>query len=122
MDGHWGHNGFGEHTFDDSELVNDEVQGVESLTFDLTGSAGLRFNIPTTPLAIDLGFNYLLGLNELIKQQGSQIGEQNNPQSQFVYNSVSGLNNKEHMRNLTEVLSSVKRQSMKLSLGLIYKF
>ena len=122
LDEHWGYNGFGEHTFDDSELVNDEVQGVESLTFDLMGSAGLRFNIPTTPLAIDLGFNYLLGLNELIKQQGSQIGEQNNPQSQFVYNSVSGLNNKEHMRNLTDVLSSVKRQSMKLSLGLIYKF
>lgn len=115
LDGHWGYNGFGEYTYDNSNLQNDEVQGVESLTFDLMGSMGLRFNIPSTSLAIDLGANYLYGLKDLITQP-------DNTQSLFVYNSISGLKSTEHMRNLSDVITSAKRQSVKLSLGLIYKF
>lgn len=122
LDGQWGYNGFGEQTYDDSNVSNDEIQGVESLTFDFLGSAGLRFNIPTTSLAVDLGFDYLLGLKDLITQQGLPTGEQGNPQSQYVYNTISGLNSKEQIHKLTDVLTSVKRQSMKLSVGLIYKF
>ncbi len=122
LDEHWGFNGFGEQTYDDSNVVNDEVQGVESLTFDFMGSAGLRFNIPTTPFAIDLGVNYLHGLKNLISKQSSRTGEQVNSQSQFVYNTISGLKSKEHILNMTEMLTSAKRQSMKISFGLIYKF
>ncbi len=122
LDELWGYNGFGEKTYDDSNMDNDEIQGVESLTFDVMGSAGLRFNIPTTPFAIDLGVNYLHGLKNLISKQSSRTGEQVNSQSQFVYNTISGLKSKEHILNMTEMLTSAKRQSMKISFGLIYKF
>ena len=98
------------------------MQGVESLTFDLMGSAGLRFNIPSTSLAIDLGFNYVYGIKDLITQQELQIAGQGNAQSSFVYNSISGLNSTEHLRNIFEVITKARCQSMKLSLGLIYKF
>ena len=122
LDEYWGYNGFGEHTYDNTYLLNDEMQGVESLTFDLMGSAGLRFNIPSTSLAIDLGFNYVYGIKDLITQQELQIAGQGNAQSSFVYNSISGLNSTEHLRNIFEVITKARCQSMKLSLGLIYKF
>ena len=122
MDEHWGYNGFGEKTFSDSDLDNKDLVGVSSFTADAFGGVGLRFNIPSTSLSVDVGANYQFGLIDVIKSEGAKIGLTNNTSSPFVYNTVSGLSSSEHIRNLVEASSSVKRKSLKLSVGLIYKF
>lgn len=122
MDEHWGFNGFGSKTFSISDLDNSDLVGVSSFTTDVFGGLGLRFNIPSTPLSIDLGANYRLGLMETIKPEGEKADLSNNSHSPLVYNTVSGQSSKEHVRNLTEAFSSVKRKSLNLSVGIIYKF
>ena len=122
MDEHWGYNGFGNKTFKDSDLDNSDLVGVSSFTADAFGGIGLRFNIPTTPLSIDIGAQYQYGVMDIIKPEGNRIELSNNSNSPLVYNTVSGPNSTEHVRNLSEVLSSVKRRSLKLSMGIIYKF
>lgn len=122
MDEHWGYNGFGNKTFSNSDLDNSDLVGVSSFTADAFGGVGLRLNIPSTPLSIDIGVQYQYGFMDILKPEGNRIELSNNNNSPLVYNTVSGSKSIEHVRNLSEVLSSVKRKSLKLSLGVIYKF
>lgn len=122
LDEHWGYNGFGNKTFTSSDLDNIDLVGVSSITADAFGSVGLRFNIPTTPLSVDIGAQYQFGLIDIVKPEGDVIGLSNGSNSPLVYNTISGKSSTEHVRNLSEVFSSIKRKSLKLSLGIIYKF
>lgn len=122
MDEHWGYNGFGNKSFSDSDLDNADLVGVSSLTVDAFGGVGLRFNIPNTPLSIDVGANYQFGFMDMIKPEGERINLTSNTHPSLVYNTISGQSSKEHIRNLSETFSSVKRKSLKLNVGLIYKF
>lgn len=124
MDEHWGYNGFGHQTFSNAMLDNKELMDVSGFTADVFAGIGLRFNIPQSPIAIDLGVNYQLGLMDMIKANSNMISLQSNPNvsNALLYNSIHGAESVEHVRNLTESLSSVKCRSLLFSAGLIYKF
>lgn len=124
MDEHWGYNGFGERSFSASMLDNEDLLDVASFTTDAFAGAGLRFNIPNSPITIDLGVNYQLGLMDVIKANPNMVSlnRVSSSSNALVYNTISGTESVEHVRNLTESLSSVKRQSLFFSAGLIFKF
>ena len=124
MDEHWGYNGFGKQTFSNALLDNKELLDVSGFTADVFAGIGLRFNIPQSPIAIDLGVNYQFGLMDVIKENSNMAALKNvsNASNALIYNSINGMENVEHIRNLTESLSSVKRQSLLFSAGLILKF
>ena len=122
MDEHWGFNGFGNKTFSVSDMDNTDLVGVSSFTADAFGGVGLRLNIPSTPMSIDIGANYRMGLMETIKPESKKADLSINSYSPLVYNTVSGQSSKEHVRNLTEAFSSFKRKSLNLSVGIICKF
>lgn len=122
LDEHWGFNGFGNKAFTNKDLDNSDLVGVSSITADALGGAGLRFNIPSTPLVLDVGAKYQFGLIDIVKPEGNILSLTNNNQSPLVYNTISTHNSTEHVRNLTETFSSIKRRTLKLSIGLIYKF
>ena len=117
----WPYNGFGNHQVVESELDHADIIDLKGTNFDLMGNAGIRFNIPNMPLSLDLGISYLMGLGEVIKTATpvEQYSEKKHP---VIYNTISGENSVEHIRNLTEAVQSVKRRSLRFSLGLIWKF
>ena len=112
----WGYNGFAKGC--DFEAVEAaELTGKKSMTLDILGSLGLRCNIPSTPLAIDLGVNYLMGMGEMLKPDKAD------PVLPIVYNTLSEdkLTSTEHV-NLHGQIESVKRKSLQLNVGVIFKF
>lgn len=124
MDEHWGYNGFGDRIFSSSNLDNADLVDVSSFTVDAFAGIGLRVNIPQTPLAIDLGVNYQMGLMDVVKANSAPVTLSGTPDAThaLVYNTISGTDSKEHVRNLTESLSSIKRQRLMFSAGITLKF
>jgi hypothetical protein len=59
---------------------------------------------------------------DVAKPEGSKIDLTGNINSPIAYNYVSGKTSVERVRNLLESFSSVKRKSLRLSVGVIYKF
>lgn len=121
LDEQWGFNGFGQKSFANSDLDNVDLKGVSGMTMDALAGAGLRFNIPNSPIAIELGANCLFGLSEIIKPESSKVDLNNGTQTPLLYNTISGKTNSEHAHNMTESLSSVKRKSFRFSAGIIIK-
>lgn len=124
MDEHWGYNGFGNATFSANNLDNAELLDVAKFTADALVGLGLRINIPRTPIAIDLGLNYQMGLMDVIKANSKSASMLNatEPSHALVYNTISELSSTEHLRNLTELWLGVKRQVLMFNAGLILKF
>ncbi|MBO4673400.1 MAG: outer membrane beta-barrel protein [Bacteroidaceae bacterium] len=124
MDEHWGYNGFGNRTISSSTLDNADLVDVSSFTADAFAGIGLRFNIPQTPLAIDLGVNYQMGLMDVVKANSAPVSLSGTTDANhaLVYNTINGTESKEHVRNLTESLSSIKRQLLMFSAGITLKF
>ena len=118
----WGYNGFGHQTYGKSENVSENLDGISKTSVDALLGAGLRFGITTTPLPVDLGISYRMGITELTTSDRSDLHLNSSASQPVVYNRISGINSSEHVRNLTDALSSIKRRSMKLTLGIIYKF
>lgn len=121
LDANWGYNGFGEHYYGSQDLITDELDGVAGSTLDLMAAAGFRVSIPHTPLAIDWGFGYQRGLMNVFSYDGKPVGFGNGAANPVVYNSISGLNSTERLHNLSEGIGSLKRNALKLNLGLILK-
>lgn len=123
MDEHWGYNGFGNLNLNSNLLDNNKMLDVKSLTIDAFAGAGLRFNIPQTPIAIDLGVSYQMGLIDAVKSNAVPVSLSGTPDPAhaLIYNTISNTANTEHLRNLTESLSKIKRQSFMFSAGIILK-
>ena len=122
LDGNWGYNGFGKKVFTDSDFDDLDLTSVASMTVDLLGEAGIRVNIPNTPLDINVGANYQLGIMDLISPEKYRADLFSGGRSPLIYNTISGPVSREHVRNLVETASSIKRKSFKLSIGVILKF
>lgn len=123
MDEHWGYNGFGNQNFSSESLDNQDLLDVSSLTIDAFAGAGLRFNIPKSPIAIDLSVNYQMGLIDVVKANPTPVALSGtlDPANVLVYNTINNAASTEHLRNLTESLSKVKRQYLMFSAGIILK-
>ena len=116
----WGYEGFYDKVNSEKSLkyaMKDSLSGVSGMTLDVIGGAGLRYNIPNTPLAIDLGLKFQLGLSEMVKAEGSlselKIEYKSNDEH------TGGT---EHVNSLTDMLTSVKRNALALNIGLVFKF
>lgn len=119
LDHQWAFNGFGTHQFGSNELLSSDLIDVKGFTVSGMAGFGLRYNLPRVPLAIEAGMNIVMGLSKLIETANVSTPESATP---VVYNTISGTESTEHVRNLTEMLNSVKRQQLRFSIGLIYKF
>lgn len=119
LDEHWAFNGFGSHQYGNANLLSSDLLDVNSFTVCGMGGFGLRYNLSRFPLSIEAGMNIVMGLTNLVETANVATLDNSNP---IVYNTISGIESTEHVRNLTEMLNSVKRQQMRISLGVIYKF
>ena len=64
--------------------------------------------------------SFVMGLTNLIETTNIANVGNNTP---IVYNIISGKSTStEHVHNLTEMMNSIKRQQIRISIGLIYKF
>ena len=121
LDYHWPYNGFTQSlNLSDANLCDEESMSVTKFTPDLLLGAGFRFNIPRTPLAIDLGFGYLKGLGDVISISENVNADHYN--GKLIYNTINGMTSTEHVHNLIESAGTVSRGGLNFNLGLIYKF
>lgn len=120
LDENFGYNGFGQIQYSMSDLDSRDIIDVSKFSVDAFGSAGLRINIPGTPLALDVNASYQMGvMNDLINT--SNVLNYSNAHNSIAYNTVSGATSTEHLRNLTELVSNIKRKGMKINMGLIIR-
>lgn len=119
----WGYNGFGERAFSNSDLIADRNSDINKFTVDALAGVGFRYNVPVVPLSVELGISYQLGLMNLVNKNYQKVDLSNTALSNpVVYNTISGMNSYEHVRNLTESTDGIKTNALKLNIGLIYKF
>ena len=126
MDEHWTdaagipYNGFGFHQYGNSDLLSTDLLDVKGFTISGMGGFGLRYNIPRIPLSVEAGMSFVMGLTNLLETSNMSSVANNHP---IVFNTIaSNSTSLEHVRNLTEMLDSAKRQQIRISIGLIYKF
>lgn len=121
LDYHWPYNGFTQKlNLTEGNLCGEESMSVKKFAPDLMLGAGFRFNIPRTPLVVDLGIGYLKGLGDVISvSENVNAGHYN---SKLIYNTIDGMNSTEHVHNLIESAGPVSRGMLKFNIGLIYKF
>lgn len=121
LDYHWPYNGFTQKlNLTEGNLCGEESMSVKKFAPDLMLGAGFRFNIPRTPLAVDLGIGYLKGLGDVISV--SENVNANHYDGKLIYNTIDGMNSTEHVHNLIESAGAVSRGMLKFNMGLIYKF
>ena len=111
--------GFTNKQIDLKSEIDDTSEGVSGMTFDVISGAGLRYNIPNTPLTIDLGLKFQLGLSEMVKPENKQ---QKIPPITYPNYGESDKERMEQVSSLTNMLNSVKRNALALNIGLIFKF
>lgn len=124
LDEQWGYNGFGMQDF--SKAVVDNDKQLKTFNVDLLGKFGFRVNIPRTPLAVDFGVNYQLGVMDMLSKADYPV-DLYSPYYRWealVYNTInrSNLSSQEHVRNFAGALSQFKNQSLKIHVGLMMKF
>lgn len=124
LDEHWGYNGFGMQDFSLAAVDNDKL--LNTFNVDLLGKFGFRVGIPHTPLALDFGINYQLGVMDLLSKEGNPVNlySPHNRNNALVYNIInySNLSSQEHVRNFASALSQLKNQSLRIHVGLMMKF
>lgn len=126
LDGAWGFNGFGH--LDISEVEKNINLEKAKLGISALGAAGLRFNIPKTPLTLDFGASYLYGItdvlksNQVFRRSGTSDAVSTMLKDAIIYNTIDGMNSTEHIRELSSHLNSVKRKALMFNFGIICKF
>jgi len=117
----WGRNGFGNYTVttsDDADIVD-----YNAFTVDAFGGAGLRIGIPNVPVYLDLGVSYQYGFMNLLKSEVQRsLSGTATYNTAIMYNTISGTQSTEHVRNLIEGSSSLKRNKLSFNIGLMLKF
>ena len=121
LDYHWGYNGFIHNlNLTKDNLCESEDVSVKNFAPDLLLGTGLRFNIPRTPLSLDLGLGYLKGLGDLFSLSDyTNAGKYN---SKLIYNEINGGKSTEHVHDLVESAGAISRGYLKFNLGLLIKF
>ena len=114
-----GINGFTEAGKLDSENLSADELKPEEFTYDAFGSLGFRIGI-TRWLQLDCGATYQMGMAEYIKRTDNILGKSTSPNDVLVMYSAS--QNKENVRSMIEAATSVKRESLKVNVGIILKF
>ena len=103
------------------ENISENTFNLKRLSFDAILGLGFRFNV-IGPLALDLGLNYQLGLTECIESPENLVNissDRVNKESALITYTVA---ENESMRSLMDMFDAVKRQSLNLNIGLIFKF
>lgn len=120
LDYHWGRNGFTNSlNLTESALCQSERIIVSEFTPEILLGAGLRVNIPSTPMALELGLGYMSDLKNMISiSSDNNIGNYN---SNIIYNEMSGENSAEHVHDLLESTSYISRNYLKFNVGLVIK-
>lgn len=114
-----GINGFTDNgVLGDGNIIN-KVLEPEEFTFDAFGSLGFRVGI-TKNLQLGCGATYQMGLTEYFTNAVNTIGMSNQQENVLVMYSTA--QNKEIVRSMIDAASSVKRQTLKLNVGLTLKF
>ena len=114
-----GINGFTENgVLGDGNIINNVLEP-EEFTFDAFGSLGFRVGI-TKNLQLGCGATYQMGLTEYFTNAVNTIGMNNQQENVLVM--YSAAQNKEIVRSIIDAASSVKRQTLKLNVGLTLKF
>lgn len=119
LDEQWPFNGFGTHQYGSSDLLSQDLIDINSFSVCGLGGLGLRYNLSRIPLSIEAGMSIVMGLTNLVETANVAVPGNNTP---VVYNTISDMTSTEHVHNLTEMMNSVKRQQLRISIGLIYKF
>lgn len=121
LDSNWGYNGFTKSlSLTKDNLCNSERLTVNSFTANLLAGFGFRVNIPSTPLAIDLGASYQKGLSDIVTvHDTSFLGQYN---GNMIYNEVVDNSSTEHVHDLNEGAGNITCEAFKLNMGLIIKF
>ena len=114
-------NGFSKDKVNFSSATLSDLDGVKSTNIDALFGLGFRYTIPKSPITIDLGANMVFGLGDLIEPSGSS-NSSTMDNTKPIYNMIDANTHKstEYINSLTDQLKSVKRQSLRLSIGLIY--
>ena len=127
LDESWGFEGFAKKlNLTQANLCDDGNISVKKFAPDLMLGAGLRVNIPRTPLALELGIGYQKGFGDLISvSEKPVIDDKGTPK--IIYTTSDDQmpvkeRVQEHVHNLIEHAGSVSRGMLKFNLGLIYKF
>lgn len=113
LDEKWGFDGFSaKQDFSSAETV--ELTGKKGMSADLLAGLGIRYSIPNTPLAVNIGVNYLMGLGKVLEPEKTK-------DQPIIYNTLSEdkSTSTEHV-NLPGQIESVKRKSLQLSIGISY--
>lgn len=118
LDERSGINGFTNNgVLSEENLVNELTP--ESFSIDAFGSLGFRATI-VKGLQLNCGVSYQMGLNDYVAPYENAVDG-----SKFLGNALvnyTAADNRENIRNLVEAATSIKRQSLKLNVGLILKF
>lgn len=113
LDGSWPNNGF-TNTHQPLSISGDaEFEGLSGTTASLLAEAGLRFNIPNSKIAIGLGVGMVSGLSNLYQKDNKAT---NNRIIEYT------VDKGEEVICLANLSESVKRQSLRVKIHLIYKF
>ena len=111
-------NGFGESAFASDSSDDIDIKGFSA---DVLAGAGVEIKV-FGPLSVDLGVSYQLGVTDVLgsaSQSGALAGGAITEGMAPVTYQVAGGT---QVKNLATYLGSVKRQSLKLNVGLVFKF
>lgn len=113
LDYRWGFNNFRR----DVTWSNCNVSNVKfnSYTLDAIGGAGLRVHpVRELPLYVDLGLAYTYGINDVFTNS--------DPKHNYVEYTQSGASGTDNVYGLKNSITSIKKQHLKFSIGVMYKF
>ena len=118
LDERSGINGFTDNgVLNEENLINEFIP--ESFSIDAFGSLGFRATI-VKGLQFNCGVSYQMGLNDYVAPYDNTVDGSNILENALI--NYTAADNKENVRNLVEATTSIKRQSLKLNVGLILKF
>lgn len=98
-----------------------DAENVNSFVADLMIGAGLRYNIPNSPVAIDLGLSYLNGLTDVVKDGDTEdfkLVTFNHGQ----YNNGTVTGHGETVSSLTDAYQGAKLSHLRINIGVVFKF
>lgn len=124
LDEHWGYNGFGNFNLTSENLVNKEIPNINSFYADMLLGGGLRFSIPQSPIAVEAGIRYQGSLMDIVTNDANRANTFGNVnrENSLIKNTLKNVESVEMVRSMTDVFTSIKRNSLNLHLAIIYKF